>query len=169
MSELNDNQKSPVVIEEDDEEGEVFRLLTPKLLARFELERAEHQRRVKEASAKKVVMKENRINGQVVYEAEIEGSQADQDVMFEDYDGRDMRLEEGNTVPMKLGLIPKKIRQKPAIEIDPFIHKRFQTFIVLSKRLKKTNIYRFSSTNSLYIFSPFNKFRRWLIWFVTWQ
>jgi hypothetical protein len=169
MSELDDEPKSPVIIEEDDEEGEVFRLLTPKLLARFELERAEHRRRVKEAAAKPIVMKENTINGQVVYEAEIEDCEAHQDVLFEEHDGRDVRLEEGNSVPVKLGLIPKKLRQKPAIEIDPFIHKRYQTFVVLSKRLKKTNIYRFSSTDSLYVLSPFNIVRRWLIWFATWQ
>jgi hypothetical protein len=167
-----DSQNKPVVAaaDDDNEEGEVFRLLTQALLARFELERAEHKQRVKEATAKKIVMKEDRLGERVVYEAVIEGAEVeDDDVLFEEHFESDARLEEGNTVPIKLGLIPKKLRQKPAIEIDPYIHKRYQTFIVLSKRLSKTNIYRFSSTNSLFCLTPINKLRRWLIWFATWQ
>ena len=72
-------------------------------------------------------------------------------------------------MPIKLGLLPKQIYQRPAIEIDPYIHKKDDTFVVISKRIKKPQISRFSSTKSLSLMTPFNKLRKSLIWFVTWQ
>ncbi|CAF0755497.1 unnamed protein product [Brachionus calyciflorus] len=157
------------LIDEDNEEGEVFRLLSPTLLARFEQMRVERKKRLKEAENKQIVMREKIVDGEIIYETESGENEDDDDLLFSDYDGSDRRLSEGNQVPISLGLIPKKIYQRPAIEIDPFIHKREQTFVVISKRFRKPNIYRFSSTKSLLLFSPFNKFRRFLIWIVTWQ
>ncbi len=68
-------------------------------------------------------------------------------------------------MPIKLGLLPKQIYQRPAIEIDPYIHKKDDTFGEISKRFKKPQISRFSSTKSLSLMTPFNKLRKSLSYF----
>ena len=158
-----------VELTEADEKGEVFRLLTPKLLQEFEKEREELKKRIKEAESKQIVMVERIVDGQVIYETESAENEEDDEFMFDDYDGRDEQLIEGNPVPLKLGLIPQQMYQRPLIEIDKFIHKKEDSFVVISKRFKKPQIYRFSSTKSLFLMTPFNKLRRAMIWFTTWQ
>ena len=158
-------------ISEDNDEGEVFRLMTPKLLTEFDAMRAERKRKLKEAENKQIVIQERIVDGEVTYTTSNgEDDEEDDDYLYDNfYDGRDPQLIEGNPVPIKLGLLPKQIYQRPAIEIDSYIHKKDPTFVVLSKRFKKPQIYRFSSTKSLFLLTPFHKLRRALIWFVTWQ
>lgn len=120
-SDLNNTDLLP----EEDEEGEVFRLLSPKLLDQFENMRNERKKKIKEADKKQIIMHERIVDGEIVYETG-ENDDEDDDYLFDDYDGRDQQLAEGNPVPIRLGLMPKKILQRPAIEIDPFIHKKEQ-------------------------------------------
>jgi hypothetical protein len=114
-------------LNEEDEEGEVFRLLSPKLLDRFNKMREERKKKIKEAESKEIKMMEKIVDGEIIYETETgDGENAgeeDDEFMFDDYDARDPQLAEGNQVPIKLGLIPKKIYQRPAIEIDSYINK----------------------------------------------
>ena len=181
--------------DENNDEGEVFRLLTPKLLTSFEAMRTERRKKIKEAENKQIVMQERIVDGEVTYTAANDDeNEEDDDYLYDEfYDGRDPQLIEGfqlelnyflyslpfkiqfkiyslgNKVPIKLGLLPKQIYQRPAIEIDPYIHKKDDTFVVISKRFRTPQIYRFSSTKSLNFLTPFNKFRKALIWFVSWQ
>lgn len=119
--------KKDVTCLEEDEEGEVFRLLSPKLLARFEQMRADRKKRIKEADSKEIVMRERIVDGEIVYDTETGENEGDD--LLEDFDDTDPQLVEGSQVPIKLGLIPKKIYQRPAIEIDPYINKKYQVKI----------------------------------------
>lgn len=137
------NQVANQFEEKDLDEGEVFRLLTPKLLGEFEEMRAERKKRVKEAKNKQIVIKERIVDGEIVYENE-ENEEDEEIVYNDDYDDTDTTLTEGNLVPARLGLIPKKILQKPAIEIDPFIHKRLQ--VIKIKYIKLCCVHLFILT-----------------------
>jgi hypothetical protein len=119
-----DNLKKDI-IEDDDDDGEVFRLYKTKLHDRFKEMRENTRKRIKASENDQIVMHEKIVNGEIVYETESNESNSD-DLLFDDYDGRDPTLEEGNILPIRLGLVPGKIYQKPAIEIDPFIHYKYE-------------------------------------------
>lgn len=119
-------ENDPSLLNEEDDDGEVFRLLSPKLLTEFEQMRLERKKRIKEAENKQIVMHERIVDGEIIYETDAGENEDDEDILYDDFDGRDQTLDEGNPVPIRLGLIPKRIFQKPAIEIDPFIHKKQQ-------------------------------------------
>lgn len=123
------SSKKDVTCLEEDEEGEVFRLLSPKLLARFEHMRAERKIRIKEAESKEIVMREKIVDGEIVYDTE--SGENEDESLLDDFDDTDPQLTEGSQVPIRLGLIPKKIYQRPAIEIDPYINKKYQVKILI--------------------------------------
>ena len=132
---IRPTEKKGEQLNEEDEEGEVFRLLSPKLLDRFNKMREERKKKIKEAESKEIKMMEKIVDGEIIYETETgdgENAAEDDEFMFDDYDARDAQLAEGNQVPIKLGLIPKKIYQRPAIEIDPYINKTREVLFSLS-------------------------------------
>ena len=129
------NTSKENVVEEVDEEGEVFRLYTPKLHEQFKRNREALRQKIKAAQEQQIVMREKMDDGEIVYEADSgdnEEGDLDADYMFEEYDGRDPSLEEGNILPIRLGLVPRKILQKPAVEIDRFINAKFEVLFLLS-------------------------------------
>lgn len=77
----------------------------------------------------------------------------------EEYE-EDLRLSDSNTLPLSFGEVPIEFIGKPLEELDPYIRLRYLTFLILEKRFKSISINRFSSTKSLFLFSPFNLIRR---------
>jgi hypothetical protein len=140
MSEKTNNKSTENlkkdVMEEDEDEGEVFRLYTPKLHNRFKEMREATRKRIKESENDQIVMHEKIVDGEIVYETESGDNNSD-DLLFDDYDGRDPTLEEGNILPIRLGLVPRKIYQKPAIEIDQFIHNKYDVILFILTIINK--------------------------------
>jgi len=83
--------------DETNDEGEVFRLLTPKLLAEFEAMRNERRKKIKEAESKEIVIQERIVDGEVTYTTnEGDDNEEDDDYLYDNfYDGRDPQLIEG--------------------------------------------------------------------------
>jgi len=98
------NKDSPINEDENNDEGEVFRLLTPKLLLSFEAMRTERRKKIKEAEGKQIVMQERIVDGEVTYTAaNEEENEEDDDYLYDEfYDGRDPQLIEGFTDKHKI-------------------------------------------------------------------
>ena len=94
------------------------------------------RKRIKESENDQIVMHEKIVDGEIVYETESGDNNSD-DLLFDDYDGRDPTLEEGNILPIRLGLVPRKIYQKPAIEIDQFIHNKYDVILFILTIINK--------------------------------
>ncbi|XP_044222779.1 sodium channel, voltage-gated, type I-like, alpha [Thunnus albacares] len=69
-------------------------------------------------------------------------------------------LEEGKSLPLLYGDIPKGMVSKPLEDLDPYYSNQ-RTFIVLNKG---KYIFRFNAAPALYFLSPFNPLRRISIW-----
>ena len=84
------------LVSEDNDAGEVFRLLTPKLLSEFDAMRAERKRKLKEAESKEVVIQERIVDGEITYTTNEGDNEEDDDYLYDSfYDGRDPQLIEG--------------------------------------------------------------------------
>ncbi|XP_046574320.1 sodium channel protein 1 brain-like [Haliotis rubra] len=70
----------------------------------------------------------------------------------------DPLLHEGNTLTENYGVFPTPYCGWPIEEIDQGI--KDKTFVVISRRVTKKTIYRFSATRSFYIFSPWSPIRK---------
>ena len=62
----------------------------------------------------------------------------------------------GNSIPRRYGKFPREFTNMPLVDIDPYYADKL-TFIVVNR---SSTIFRFSATNSLFLFSPFNHIRR---------
>ncbi|XP_065337432.1 sodium channel protein 60E isoform X5 [Cloeon dipterum] len=71
---------------------------------------------------------------------------------------RKVSVEDGSVLPYKFEPFPSPLYGRPLEEIDNFIYD--ETFCVVSKRFRKNYIHRFTATNSFFIFSPWNRWRR---------
>lgn len=67
------------------------------------------------------------------------------------------QLEDGCELPVKFEPFPPNLLGRPVEEIDQYIYEK--TFCVVSRRFQKPFIQRFSASNSLFIFPPWNCFR----------
>eukprot|EP00064_Thunnus_orientalis_P012893 superscaffoldBa00002031_g12929 len=72
-------------------------------------------------------------------------------------------LEEGKSLPLLYGDIPKGMVSKPLEDLDPYYSNQ-RTFIVLNKG---KYIFRFNAAPALYFLSPFNPLRRISIWILS--
>ncbi|XP_042204468.1 sodium channel protein para-like isoform X4 [Homarus americanus] len=124
----------------NEEERSVFRPFTRESLAAIES-------RVAEEHAKKNELQKKKEEGEVVYneEDEDEGPQADPN------------MEQGMPLSNRLQqMFPEDLVGTPLEDIDPYYHNQ-KTMVVISKG---KDIFRFSSTDAMWILSPFNSVRR---------
>ena len=63
----------------------------------------------------------------------------------------------GCDLPRRYGQFPLELASTPIVDIDPYYNDK-RTFIVVTK---KGTIFRFSSTNAMFLLSPFNPIRRY--------
>ncbi|XP_048254003.1 sodium channel protein 1 brain-like isoform X4 [Haliotis rufescens] len=95
----------------------------------------------------------------------------DGDLRFGDEDEEDHILEpdpllhEGNTLTENYGVFPTPYCGWPIEEIDQGI--KDKSFVVISRRVTKKTIYRFSATRSFYIFPPWNPIRKMAVFVST--
>ncbi|XP_063710219.1 sodium channel protein 1 brain-like isoform X3 [Symsagittifera roscoffensis] len=75
-------------------------------------------------------------------------------------------LEEGKTLPNDYEPFPKELAGKPIMEIDPSRMKN-KSVVVISKRMRKNTIYRFSATNAMNFMSPLHPLRRLMMYVAT--
>ena len=106
---------------EENEKGEVFRLLTPKLLSETEAVRAERRKKIKESENKQIVMHERIVDGEVIYDTNSgENEDEDDDYLYDDfYDGRDPSLIEGFNPSPSLKQINIKIEKRKIKKYPP--------------------------------------------------
>merc|ERR1712198_332516 len=74
----------------------------------------------------------------------------------------DTDLNAGNVVPVKLGPFPKSLLGKPIEEIDKS-REDDRTFVVVARKFKSSQIFRFTTMNGLYFLSPLHPYRRLML------
>ncbi|XP_075240737.1 sodium channel protein 1 brain-like isoform X3 [Convolutriloba macropyga] len=75
-------------------------------------------------------------------------------------------LEEGKSLPNDYEPFPKELAGKPMIDIDPN-RTEHKSFVVISKRMGRNTIYRFSATKAMYFLSPLHPLRRFMMFVAT--
>ncbi|KAK7115725.1 hypothetical protein V1264_001544 [Littorina saxatilis] len=80
---------------------------------------------------------------------------------------RNPDLREGNVLRDEYGIFPTDYYGKPLEEIDKGI--RDKTFVVIGKKFRNKNIFRFSATRALFLLPPWNVVRRFALYVATHQ
>ncbi|XP_076682987.1 sodium voltage-gated channel paralytic isoform X35 [Andrena cerasifolii] len=123
-----------------EEERSLFRPFTRESRATIEA-------RIAEEHAKQKELEKKRAEGEVRYDDEDEDEGPQPDPMFE----------QGAPIPVRLhNEFPPELASTPLEDIDTFYNNQ-RTFVVISKG---KDIFRFSSTDAMWILDPFNPIRR---------
>ena len=75
-------------------------------------------------------------------------------------------LEEGKPLPNDYEPFPEDLCGKPVQEVDPN-RTSLKSFVIISKRMGRNTIYRFSATKSLYLLDPLHPLRRGMLYLAT--
>ncbi|XP_030833315.1 sodium channel protein type 4 subunit alpha B isoform X3 [Strongylocentrotus purpuratus] len=68
----------------------------------------------------------------------------------------------GSVCPFKLGPFPRKLLSTPIEELDP-ARQEDRSFVVVGRKFKTSQIFRFTTNDALYCLSPLNPLRRLMI------
>ncbi|XP_041373843.1 sodium channel protein 1 brain-like [Gigantopelta aegis] len=120
------------------------------LLVREQQQLAKHEERQNTAQ------KAHLVGGELIFGNEEE----EEDVIVPD-----PNLREGNLLLENYGIFPTSYIGKPIEEIDPGITEK--TFVIISTRMGKRYINRFSATRSFFLFPPWKLFRKMAIYIAT--